>query len=188
MSEDYVPETIRAAEQSPRRLKYLLTIGHNPNECDGRGKTPLRQAVVYNRPVCVQLLLNRGADAWYSDRFMGGLLAYVDRADIAALLISKLAPMTIKNRSGRGPLFYQLDRRRVLELLLENEADPDQQANNGMTPLMIACRDGKLQAVKILDRRGASWDIRNRWGKTALDYAGATVLKWYRWHYGNCSP
>ena len=41
----------------------------------------------------------------------------------------------------------------------------------GNTPLMIASLNGRTEVVRVLLAAGADKDLRNNYGKTALDYA-----------------
>ena len=43
--------------------------------------------------------------------------------------------------------------------------------NDGMTPLMFASRNGYPEVVRVLLAAGADKDLRNNYGKTALDKA-----------------
>lgn len=178
----YNPEIIRAVEQDPRTLKRLLERGDDPNTRDERKQTPLRQAVAHNQLACVRMLIAAGSDINYRDG-NGGLLSYVRKPSIAQILIENGAPLTFKDHAGRGPLFHTLGHPAVLELLLLNFADSDQRDNNGMTPLMIACQNNNLAAVKVLDSYSADWDAWNRWGKIARHYSGAVIKKWYHRKY-----
>ena len=55
-----------------------------------------------------------------------------------------------------------------MRLLLEAGADKDFANNNGDTALMIASRDGHLEAVRLLLEAGANEDIADTDGDTAL--------------------
>ena len=49
--------------------------------------------------------------------------------------------------------------------------DLNHPAGGGFTPLMIASRNGHPELVRVLLAAGADKDLRNKYGKTALDYA-----------------
>ena len=59
----------------------------------------------------------------------------------------------------------------VIPLLLEADAQIDAQNNNSNSPLILASRNGKEAAVRELLKGNPNLDLKDRWGKTALDYA-----------------
>ena len=60
-----------------------------------------------------------------------------------------------------------------MRLLLERGALKDARANEGMTPLHQATKDGHLEAVKALVAAGADVSVREAQGKTALQLSEA---------------
>ena len=59
----------------------------------------------------------------------------------------------------------------VIPLLLEADAQIDAQNDSGYTPLMYASIWGKEAAVRELLKGNPNLDLKNKYGKTALDYA-----------------
>ena len=60
----------------------------------------------------------------------------------------------------------------TLTFLLDHNADPNLQANNGNTSLHFAISSGdNLQKVLLLLQHGAKTTIKNNYGKTPLDIA-----------------
>ena len=58
----------------------------------------------------------------------------------------------------------------VLSFLLKNRADVDVQREDSMTALHLACREGRLECVKLLMDSGANTSIAAQ-GMTAMDFA-----------------
>lgn len=59
----------------------------------------------------------------------------------------------------------------VMKVLLDYGADPSYVNSSGKTCLMIACYAGQEDAVKLLRKRGVSWDSRDKNGLTAVHWA-----------------
>jgi len=77
------------------------------------------------------------------------------------------------NREGWSALHYAAANGHVevLRHLIEQHAYLDSESPNRTTPLMMAARQGKLDAVRLLLQEGADPTIRNESGFTAADYA-----------------
>lgn len=78
---------------------------------------------------------------------------------------------------GRNGLHYAAVRNDILQLkrlfLSDRTDEIDQKDRSGSTPLMLAVKNGKVGAATILMEEGANPHIRDREGKTAVDYAKA---------------
>ena len=59
----------------------------------------------------------------------------------------------------------------VIPLLLEADAQIDAQDITGMTPLIFASANGKEAAVRELLKGNPNLDLKDQFGKTALDNA-----------------
>lgn len=59
----------------------------------------------------------------------------------------------------------------MIPLLLEADAQIDAQDEDGTTPLMIASIQGKEAAVRELLKGNPNLDLKNEYGRTALDWA-----------------
>jgi ankyrin repeat protein len=88
----------------------------------------------------------------------------------------------LKDGSGRSPLSYaaEFNSVAVIELLVDAGANPNLEDNlaighyvsqRALTPLSFAAIRGHLLACKILLRRGATVDYRDRDGRDALSFA-----------------
>ena len=71
-----------------------------------------------------------------------------------------------------SPLKGRFFNKKTYELLLRYKADPNIQDNdNGQTELMIATSNNNTERITLLLKYGAKKDIKDKKGKTALDYA-----------------
>ena len=62
-------------------------------------------------------------------------------------------------------------------MLLEAGAEVDCKNIEGKTPLHLASKNGKLEALKLLLAAGASTEVRDNDHKTPLDYATSEIMK-----------
>jgi ankyrin repeat protein len=124
----------------------LLDAGHDPNEYDQGGYTPLlwaafRGAVGHQLPV-IEVLISAGAD----------VNAVTRAGDSSALMLVAQAGNDV-----------------LVRALVEHGAEVNRAADE-VTPLMVAARGGNAQIVRTLLELGA--DPTFRTGKyTAADYA-----------------
>lgn len=100
------------------------------------------------------------------------LAALQGELDIVRLLVEKGAEV---NRPGWTPLHYaatsgNLD---LLRYLLDRNAYIDAQSPNRSTPLMMAARQDRIDAVHLLVEAGADPTPRNDAGRNAADYLSA---------------
>lgn len=68
----------------------------------------------------------------------------------------------------------------IVELLLENGADPNLQDENGDTPLFFSARNRRPNSIKVMDlliRHGAKLNIKNKQGQTPLQTAMRSSLQ-----------
>jgi len=109
------------------------------------------------------------------------LAALQGNLDIVRLLVDKGAEL---NRPGWTPLHYAAVSGNVdlLRYLLDHNAYIDAQSPNRTTPLMMAARHDRLDAVRMLIEAGADPTPRNDTGRDAADYlAGNDKPEEARW-------
>ncbi|EWG52286.1 hypothetical protein FVEG_16962 [Fusarium verticillioides 7600] len=116
------------------------------------GITPLHYAILYSREQIVDICLEKGAaiDVKDSDGWTPLMTAVV-----------------FKNKSTMDKLIRRLKKGVKSEL----STSLDTRDNDGKTPLMVACKIRWSEAVKVLGSAGASYDLRDCNGRTALHYA-----------------
>ena len=79
------------------------------------------------------------------------------------------------NRPGWAPLHYAASAGSILviRVLLDHDAYIDAESPNKTTPLMMAARAGRREAVQYLLDEGADLSLKNEAGRNAADFARA---------------
>lgn len=94
-------------------------------------------------------------------------------AEIKAKSLSDLKTKAqTKDDYKRTPLHCALEfetEPKVIEFLLKNGANPNEQDDNGNTPLHYAAQNGDIESVKLLLAYNAKPNVTNIYAKTALD-------------------
>ena len=105
-----------------------------------------------------------------ADEFIGRkwIINAIDSGSIQSIewIINKKVEINFIDEEGRSPLMNALERRpasryQVLELLLDNGADPNLQGVNYTAAHLAAIRDD-VEALEILHDHGADFSIRTR--------------------------
>ena len=164
------PLSIAAANGSAAMIGVLLDAGADANAPDPAGDTPLMNVARVGRADAVTLLLDRGAtiDAADGTYQQTALMVAVreNHPDIVKLLIARGASVNARTRVGRAP-----------QWILPNSVPgfghgigivrgglPPRGSRapvpGGMTPLLYAARDGRMDIVRMLLEAGA--DINQR--------------------------
>jgi ankyrin repeat protein len=141
----------------------------------------LHWAVISDQVVMAKYLLDEGAKIEGTDGLAGYTpLMETSLLEMVELLVSRGANVNAKNKFNYTPLHKAVfsfiedkrkekDCEKILNLLLEKGANPDNQDGNGNTPLMTSVQ--KITAAKMLVAKGANVNIQNFNGETALMYA-----------------
>ena len=161
------------ARDDAAQVRLLMLRGISPNSPDPK----LGPAVVHAaRSKAFQALkalidypgVNVNATNAADESALMYLAMYGD-LELAGVLIQKGA---IVNKPDWAPLHYAAmnGELKMIDFLLERSAYIDAASENGTTPMMMAARSGKIDAVKMLVERGADPSQRNNAGLTAADY------------------
>jgi ankyrin repeat protein len=115
----------------------LLQQGHNPNQLDDYGQTPLFR-IVYNKSPrqrgLLKLFIDFGANVNFQKPDDGATPLHHSRGDIADILIKSGADTTIKTKSGSTPLHNALDIA-TARILVDNGLSINAKDNYSSTPL-----------------------------------------------------
>lgn len=157
-----VPLALVAARNAVGTVRQLLLDGHDPNERDSNGLTPLMWAARTGAVDAMKALLDAGAD-----------------------------PNARDVRNGWTPLIHAIHKQHTgaVRLLLERGVDPNRSAHM-LTPLMMAAADADPTIVKLLLAHGADPKARGIGGSTALSQAvsGGAMSDIDRPLFGRCHP
>ena len=134
-----------AAFGSPQLVRDLISSGGDANFSDNYGTTPLAIAAQHGQTENMRILVEAGANIRCEDA-EGWTLAHA-----AAHSLS----LTTE----------------ALELVLSWGFDINKPDNDGDTPLHIAAFDGNAMIVSHLLAKGAVVEVRDKEGKTPLDFA-----------------
>jgi ankyrin repeat protein len=165
------PIAIAAANGNAAMIGVLLDAGADANAPDPAGDTPLMNAARVGSVDSVRLLLDRGAkidtaDATYQQTPLMVAIRE-NQPDVVKLLISRGASVNAKTRVGRAP-----------QWILPNSVPgfghgigivrgglPPRGSRapipGGMTPLLYAARDGRMDTVRMLLDAGANINDRD---------------------------
>ena len=160
------PMAIAAANGSAAMIGVLLDAGADPNATDPAGDTPLMNAARVGNLDAVTVLLDRGAtlDATDATYQQTALMVAVreNHPDVVKHLIARGASVNARTRIGRAP-----------QWILPNSVPgfghgigivrgglPPRGSRapipGGMTPLLYAARDGRMESVRMLLDAGAN--------------------------------
>ncbi|MYM35098.1 ankyrin repeat domain-containing protein [Duganella sp. FT94W] len=174
---------IRAAQlDGVDRVKKALSRGVNPNTRDSNGETGLIIAMRYESLKVARLLMDtpgidleakapNGNTALMMAAFRNNRAAVMDLLNHGAQV----------NQKGWTALHYAAAAGSVeiTSLLLENHAYIDAETPTGMTPLMIAAREGQEDVVGLLLVEGADATLQDRgFHLTAAGFALKAEKPW----------
>lgn len=176
---------IQAVEYNDvEKVKDILQDSSYPiNETNDKGATPLLIATHKNYIEVAKLLIDAGADINQQDHIQDSAYLYAGaqgKTEILKYMIEQAEPNhAVVNRYGGNALIPAAEKGHLdnVKVLLEDgKADIDHQNNYGYTALIeaVALTDGSLiyqQIVQELLAYHANKELRDNYGKTALDYA-----------------
>lgn len=150
-------------------IDLLLQRGANVNIFDKNSETPLMYA---KEGKVFELLLKYGADINLKDK--NGETVLVKTPAFARMLLEHGADFHVVNYSKETPLMIaaKMGYLDSCKALIEAGEDVNEHHQlDGKTPLFYAVEHEKPKVVEYLLSVGARYDLRDKNGKTALDYA-----------------
>ncbi|XP_067628239.1 uncharacterized protein [Eurosta solidaginis] len=174
-------------------VKYLIAKGADVNAKDTIGLTPMHIAANFGYKDVIEVLLKNGAVYNAVSKLCRRPLEMTKDKDVINLLSSteKLfeavkrnsssevenyikagAFVNAKNVASVTPLYYAAWKGYdgVVNILLQNKANPNVVGNNGFTPLHYAAKFSHLKVVKALLSNGAVYNPVSDTGKTPSDF------------------
>lgn len=185
--------------EAPNSSKYMTPISEALFDAAGRGslamvdclirwkanvnwqtddkRTPVFAASYDGHANVVQRLVDEGADVnLAADSGWAPLQIAYDSAAVTSVLMSAQTKPDINRvtTSSNNTALYLASRHnfiRVVEILLENGADPDQKCEKEQTPLIAANREGNSDVVRVLLEAGANVNACTSHGTVAIHHA-----------------
>jgi ankyrin repeat protein len=165
------PLAIAAANGSAPMIGVLLDAGAEVNAFDPAGETPLMSAARVGKIDAVTMLLDRGATVDLADNTyqQTALMVAVreNRPEVVKLLVSRGAAVSARTRVGRTPGWVLPNSQpgfgHGIGIVRGGSPDRGRRAPTpgGMTPLMYASRDGRMEIVRTLLDAGADINVRD---------------------------
>ena len=171
---------VASSKRSTNIVEKLLDKGAEIDREDLFGNTPLFYAVKAGHLNVVELLLNRGANINKIDKIGYTSLYYaVDfkNLDMVELLLKYGAKISFKPNPSITPIHYIAIHKngdvgvKLLNVFIKYSVNINEQDIYNDTPLHIATMTNNYKIAETLIKNGASFDIKNNDGKTALDIA-----------------
>ncbi len=154
-----------AVRDQPDVVQKLLDRGHDVDDRDINGRTPLMVAAAFDSRRAATVLLSHSADPMARDETSGDtalhFAALTGHAEIAELLLEHNADIAARSKhNGATPLHYAAlyGHRKVIALLAERGAAIDVPDLHGVRPLQYARMRQRAQAIELLLSLGARPD------------------------------
>lgn len=160
-------------------VNLLLDRGADTEVANDKGSTALYWAIRYEFPKTVAILLQKGKANPNTTRKLGLVAPVIIAAaygnvEIMSLLLQQPA-IDIHVRIRGGEMAIHNAAREgcpdVLDMLIKRGAKFDEQDEIGDTPLLLAAKNGHVEIVQELIRKGANVNHRNHEGHDAWYYA-----------------
>lgn len=162
-------------------IQIALRAGANPSVKDVYGFTPLCYTCMNDHMDATRLLVEFKANINQKSRFGNTPLIYSassGRVRMMRFLMSDehnpRVQLNHANSKGLTALHVATIKNQLESMMVLTSTpkiDVDVHDNEGWTPLMYACRDGKMGCVKLLINRGCNINLINNKGEKPIDMA-----------------
>ena len=137
--------------------EILMKAGADPNLKNKLRQTPLELSPFDPKPKLIKLFLEYGTSPNISvDRKFGllGKIIELDKLEFAHWLIEYGADVNFVDKLGWVPLHYAARKgnKKIVEKLIEKEADIHRKNNKGQTPLTLAKLNRKDNLTSLLNK------------------------------------
>ncbi len=162
-----------ALQDNAHAIDSLVKAGANINYVDEFGDTALCQAALQGHTETLKKLLSY-LTARYSKNRALILASGAGHSDIIDILLKAGAEVNTYMKNFHTPLFQAIKHNNIkaLQRLLATACiDVNQEDHEGIIPILLAAKNGRLAMLKLLVSHGANITIKNAEGRTALDMA-----------------
>ena len=160
-------------------IQHALRNGANVNRTR-YGETPLYKACTLGYDPIVRILLDAGADPWWTNRFgWNAMFAAVEGehlSTIERLLRHDEDLLEIEGRQGKTPLLVAICKRQfdIVHFLLDRGANALATNEDGLTTLLLACQENAgPEIVRRLLAADVPVEARDMEERTALYHAAS---------------
>ena len=172
----WTPLILASEQNHPKIVEILLSAGADVNVTMAGGWTALMFACAYNYPSIVSLLLQAGADHSIRTTKWAAIHSATSKYEDPAILIELAkagADLNEVTHVGATPLILacQLNFELTVNVLLNYHISIDSQTKHGFTALMAAVCNNNVNIVEILLSEGASVNITDNEGRSALEWS-----------------
>ena len=172
----WTPLILASEQNHPKIVEILLSAGADVNVTMAGGWTALMFACAYNYPSIVSLLLQAGADHSIRTTKWAAIHSATSKYEDPAILIELAkagADLNEVTHAGATPLILacQLNFELTVNVLLNYHISIDSQTKHGFTALMAAVCNNNVNIVEILLSEGASVNITDNEGRSALEWS-----------------
>jgi ankyrin len=161
------PVYLAATNGNAAMIQVLIDAGADPNTVDPTGETTLMTAAKVGNLDSVKVLLDRGAKVDATDPTYKQTALMIatreDHADVVKLLIERGANVNSQTRTGTTPGFVLPNSvpgfgfgKGIIRGGIPADRGSRYFTPGGLTPLLYAARDGRLEPAKILLEAGAN--------------------------------
>lgn len=168
--DEFSPVMIAVYQRNADLAEFLAekTVNINMFEAAAIGKLNRVMLMVARDPLSINLYSPDGFQPL-------GLACFLGHYDTAEFLVKTGASINSPshNELGVTPLHSAVagNYEKIVEMLLDYEADPNAREQNGFTPLHIAAQNGNAQIIRLLLFNGANLALPNKNGKLPIDLA-----------------
>lgn len=168
------PLMLAVTHDQPVAVRLLIGAGADVNRPGRYGRLPVIQAAGAGHAEVLRELCSAGANLTLASR--DGSTALNEAADFGQtgaviFLLEQGAAVDQRGEAGRTALIDGAAHPDVVRALVNAHANVNLQANDGVTPLMVAAGRDVPESVEVLLKAGADPKIKDREGRTALDLA-----------------
>ena len=166
-----------AKKMSHNKIKLVAEAGVDVNQPDGRGLSPLMNAMIKDDRALIDLLLANGADPNVYDANGVGPVHYAAQKNDYVLLRqlrdlgADLGALSSRGRSPLHILAAQGVTPELVALFKIGDVDPDPVDEAGLTPLHYAAAQTSPESVAALVVLGGEVNLADDVGDTPLHYA-----------------